>query len=247
MPVSSLPLANANSALPARVCNAKRIYNWRCRASLCIRRPSQPLDQVVLFASRRDCDVRAVDARVLAQQAGATGARLSRRQGPGRRRGAACDLSAAGVRRRGAQSEEGAGPCRGRRGLPAPGRRLRRELCRARRQQHPRLLPRAAADGGGADLCRCGAGGEGRPRCRPICKTALIADREIERHRAAELSRRHRQRYRLHQGSARAGSAAPVDGLSPVGRDAEPAACVRHRRLRQSRQRASMDARLPQG
>ena len=30
------------------------------------------------------------------------------------------------------------------RGLPAAGRRLRRELRRARRQQHPRLLPRAS-------------------------------------------------------------------------------------------------------
>jgi hypothetical protein len=42
-------------------------------------------------------------------------------------------------------------------------------------------------------------------------------------------------------------SAAPADGLSPVGGDAEPAARLRDRRLRQSRERASLDARLRQG
>ena len=41
---------------------------------------------------------------------------------------------------------------RGRRGVPAAGRRLRRELRRAFRRQHPRFLPRVPADGGGADL-----------------------------------------------------------------------------------------------
>src|ERR687887_199311 len=53
-----------------------------------------PQIRLYFFASRRDCDVRAMVARELAQQAGATGPRLSRRQGAGRRRGAACDLSA---------------------------------------------------------------------------------------------------------------------------------------------------------
>ena len=38
-----------------------------------------------------------------------------------------------------------------------------------------------------------------------------------------------------------------LNGLPPVGRDAEPAARIRHRRLRQSRQRASVDAGLPEG
>src|SRR5215470_6001166 len=45
--------------------------------------------------------VRAVDTRELARQAGAADARLSRRQGVGRCRGAACELSAAGIRGRG--------------------------------------------------------------------------------------------------------------------------------------------------
>ena len=47
------------------------------------------------------------------------------------RRGAARQLSAAGFCRRGAQAQEGAGRGRRRRGLPAAGRRLRRELRRA--------------------------------------------------------------------------------------------------------------------
>ena len=42
-------------------------------------------------------------------------------------------------------------------------------------------------------------------------------------------------------------SAPPARGLPPVGRDAEPAARLRDRRLRQPRERASLDARLRQG
>jgi 3-deoxy-7-phosphoheptulonate synthase len=49
------------------------------------------------------------------------------------------------------------------------------------RRQHPRLLPRVPADGGGADLCRRLAGGEGRPHCRPVRQAALGADREAGR------------------------------------------------------------------
>ena len=66
----------------------------------------------------------------------------------------------------------------------------------APRRQHPRLLPRVPADGGGADLCR-------RP---PVVKVGRIAGQfakprssPTEKHRwrrAAELSRRHRQRHR---------------------------------------------------
>ena len=42
-------------------------------------------------------------------------------------------------------------------------------------------------------------------------------------------------------------SAAPADGVPAIGRDAEPASGVCDRRLCQSRQRAPVDARLPQG
>ena len=136
---------------------------------------------------------------------------------------------------------------RGRRGFPAAGRRLRRELRRARRQQHPRLLPRLPADGGGADLCGGLAGGEGRPHRRPVRQAAHLADREARRRGAAGLSRRHRQRHRVHARGAHPRSAPAVGGLSAVGGDAQSAARLRDRRLRQSRQRASVDARLRQG
>ena len=181
------------------------------------------------------------------EQADPAGSGLSGPGGARRGREAARDLSAAGLRRRGAQPEEGAGAGRGRRGFPAAGRRLRRELRRARRQQHPRLLPRLPADGGGADLRGGLAGGEGRPHRRPVRQAALVADREARRRRAAELSRRHHQRHRVHRGRAHARSAPPARGLSPVGRDAQPAARLRAGRLRQPRQRASVDARLRQG
>ena len=88
------------------------------------------------------------------------------------------------------------------------------------------------------------AGGEGRPHRRPVRQAALLADREEGRRRAAELSRRHRQRHRVHAGGAHARSAPPDRGLPPVGGDAQPAARLRARRLRQSRQRPAMDAGL---
>ena len=47
------------------------------------------------------------------------------------------------------------------------------------------------------------AGGEGRPHRRPVRQAALRADRDVGRRRAAELSRRHRQRHRVHAGGAR--------------------------------------------
>ncbi len=133
------------------------------------------------------------------------------------------------------------------RGVPAPWRRLRRKLRRARRQQHPRLLPRLPADGGGDDLRGGAAGGQDRPHRRPVRQAPHLADREARRHRAAELSRRHRQRQRVHRGRAHARSAPPDRGLSPVGGDAEPAARLRPGRLCQPRQRAQLDARLRQG
>ena len=129
------------------------------------------------------------------------GARVSGQGGAASRREAARELSAAGVCRRGAQPQGAARPRRDGRGFPAAGRRLRRELHRSerqqhQRQQHPRLPARVPADGGGADLCRRRAGGEGRPHRRPVRQAALVADREEERPGAAELSRRHHQRRR---------------------------------------------------
>ena len=119
---------------------------------------------------------------------------------------------------------------RGRR-LPAAGRRLRRELRRFHRQQYPRHLPGAAADGGRAHLWRRRAGGEGGPHGRPVRQAALVQRREDRRRRAAVLSRRQRQRLRLHGRGAPARSRAHGAGLQPVGRDAQPAARLRPGRL----------------
>ena len=131
--------------------------------------------------------------------------------------------------------------------FPAAGRRLRRELRRTFGRQHPRFLPRLPADGGGDDLRRGLADHQGRPRRRPIRQAALGRQRDAERRFAARLSRRHRQRHRVHGERAHARPAPPDRGLSPIGGDAQSAARLRHRRLRQSRKRASLDARLRQG
>ena len=80
-----------------------------------------------------------------------------------------------------------------------------------------------------------------------FAKPRSSADRDAGRQGAAELSRRHHQRHRVHRGRARARPAAPADGLSAVGRDAQSAARLRPRRLRQSRACASLESRLRQG
>ncbi len=188
--------------------------------------------------------VRALDARELAVETDRPGPRI-----PGRReacggRGQARVVSAARLCRRGAQPEEVARAGRGRRCFPASGRRLRRELRGPQRELDPRLLPRVPANVGGAHLRGGIAGGEGRPPCGAIRQAALLSRREAQRHRAAELSRRHRQRRRVHQGGAHARPAAPDRGVSPVGRDLEPAARLRAWRLREPRARASVDARF---
>ena len=77
-----------------------------------------------------------------------------------------------------------------------------------------------------------------------FAKPRSSADREAGRRGAAELSRRHRQRHRVHRGGAPPRSGAPGNGLPPVRGDAEPAPRLRLRRLRQSRPRAPVDARL---
>ena len=104
---------------------------------------------------------------------------------------------AAGLRRRGAAAEGPAGRCRRRQGVPAAGRRLRRELRRVPPEQHPRHLQGAAADGGGADLRRRLPGRQARPAGRPVRQAALVGHRDAERRHAALLSRRHHQRPRF--------------------------------------------------
>ena len=129
-------------------------------------------------------------------------------------------------------------------GLPAAGRRLRRELRRALRRQHPRHLQGDAADGRGADLRRQVPGGEGRPHRRPVRQAALGADRDPGRDRAPLLPRRHRQRLRLHPRGAGARSRADAAGLHPVRRHAEPPARLQPGRLCRHQPRAFLDPRL---
>ena len=184
-----------------------------------------------------DYHERALDTDELAGQADPAGAGLS---GPAALKAVEAQLAGfpplvfAGEARK---LKKALGQGRRGRGLPAAGRRLRRELRRAFGRQHPRFLPRVPADGGGADLRRRVAGGEGRPHRRPVRQAALRADRDDRRRRAADLSRRHHQRHRVHARGAHARSAPPDRGLPPVGGDAEPAARLRDRRLRQPRER----------
>ena len=169
----------------------------------------------------------------LAGHADPAGARLSGCGGAGRDGGDGSrqwpPLVFAGEARR-LQARAG----RGRRGpgLRAAGRRLRRELRRLHRQHHPRHLPRAAADGGGADLRRRPAGGEARPHGGAVRQAALLRHRD-----AATASTLPSYRGDIVNGpdfTARGAHPGPgADGvrLHAVGRHAEPAARLRHRRL----------------
>ena len=198
-------------------------------------------------AAARDHHEREVGAGQLADQAGVAGSGLSGcGQTPigGR---APEELSAAGVCRRGAAAPGSAGQRGGGQGLPAAGRRLRRELRGILRQQHPRHLPRAAADGRGPDLRGCTAGGEGRPHRRPVRQAALRPDRDHRRRRAAVLSRRHRQRHGVQCRGAQARPGAPGAELQPIGRDAEPAARLRPGRFRRPAQGAPLEPRVRGG
>ena len=73
----------------------------------------------------------------------------------------------------------------GGRGVPVAGRRLRRELRRAFGRQHPRLLPRLPADGGGDDVRGGLADRQGRPRRRPVRQAPLVGPRDGRRRVAA--------------------------------------------------------------
>ena len=90
-------------------------------------------------------------------------------------------------------------------------------------------------------------GGEDRAYRRPVRQAPLVRHRDGGRRGAAELPRGHRQRHRLHAGGPQARPVASARRLPPVGGDAEPAARLRDRRLRQPRERASLDAGLHQG
>ena len=106
------------------------------------------------------------------------------------------------------------GKAAGGRGVPAAGRGLRRELRRTFGRQHPRFLPGVPADGGGHDLRRRFADRQGRARRRPVRQAPLLRLRDDRRRHPAGLSRRHRQRHRVHgrrrASPIRAGSSKPI-------------------------------------
>ena len=85
----------------------------------------------------------------------------------------ACEPSAAGVRRRGAQPEASLGQVADGKAFLLQGGDCAESFAESSARQYPRHLPRAAADGGGADLRRRHAGGEGRPHRRPVRQAAL--------------------------------------------------------------------------
>ena len=93
------------------------------------------------------------------------------------------------------------------RGVPAAGRRLRRDVRDELAGRHRRQGAGAAADGGRADLRRVDAGGEARPDRRAVRQAALVRPR---RDRPAVLPRRHGQRARRRP---HAGPAAHAAGL----------------------------------
>ena len=114
-------------------------------------------------------------------------------------------------------------------------------------RQHPRFLPGVPADGGGHDLRRRVAHREGRTGRRTIRKAPVFRPGDDRRRQPTGVPRRHRQRHRVHSRRARARSSPTIGGLSPVRGDAQPVARLRQWRLRQSRERPSLDAGFRQG
>ena len=177
----------------------------------------------------------------LARQAAPAGAGLSRRRRPSAGVEARLrrypPLVFAGEARR---LKDRAGRGRRRQGLPAAGRRLRRELRRVHRQQHPRHLPRAAADGGGADLRRRRAGGEGRPHGRPVRQAALVATprRSGRRRRCRPIAATSSTASSSRRRRAMPDPQRMVQAYSQSAATLEPAARLRPGRLRRSAPRS---------
>ena len=88
-----------------------------------------------------------------------------------------------------------------RRGVPAAGRRLRRDLRRRDGRADPQPRQDGAADGGRAHLRRLDADREDGPHGGPVRQAPLERHRDPRRRHAARLPRRHRQRLRLHRRS----------------------------------------------
>ena len=105
-------------------------------------------------------------------------------------------------------------------------------------------LPPDPADGGGADLRRRQARGEGRPAGGPVRQAALRGHRDHRRGHPAVLSRRQHQRTGFRPGLPRSGPRAPAQGLWPVGLDPQPAAGLCGRRVCRPLQHPQLDPGL---
>ena len=119
-----------------------------------------------------------------------------------------------------------------RRGLRAPGRRLRRDVRRRDRRRGPRQAPDHPADGRRAHLRRERPDRQDRQAGRPVRQAEVPADGEQGRRRAACLPGRRGQRLRLHPGSAGARPGPDAACLSLRRRHAEPVPRVHDRRIR---------------
>ena len=159
----------------------------------------------------------------------------------GCRRGAA-NGSAARHRPRGAHSSRAARRGRGGAGLPAAGRRLRRDVRGRDGKRHPRQGQDPAADGGGSHLRRLATGGQGHAHGRAVRQAAF--GRHRARYGPAVLPRRCGQRSRADGRGAHPGSGAHGAGLPLERFDAEPAPGFRHRRFRRPASGSRLEPRL---
>jgi hypothetical protein len=114
-----------------------------------------------------------LDPANLAGKARPSDAGLSGQGGAGARLGAAQDPSAAGVRRRGPQPDGRSWPVAEGKAFLLQGGDCAESFAEFHPDNIRDTVPRAAADGGGADLRRRRAGGESGPYRRPVRQAAF--------------------------------------------------------------------------
>ncbi len=116
------------------------------------------------------------------------------------------------------------------RGVPRPGRRLRRVPRRGGCRLHRPYRRHTAATGHGARPCHGTSGGHGRPPGGPVRQAALGLHRDEGRARTARLPGRRRERLRLHRGGPHPRPPAPRPHLQRLRRHPQSRAGVRHAR-----------------